>query len=344
MPLVVAPMGGGPSTPGLVGAVAQAGALGSLANGYLAPGDGRDAIRAVRALTGEPFAVNLFVPTTVAPEPAHIERTAGLLGRYYRELGMGEVPVIERHSEDFDEQLAVVVEERVPVVSFTFGIPRPDQMGLLRDTGAFIIGTATSAEEAAALEAAGADAVCAQGAEAGGHRGSFTPEADAARIGLATLLPQVRDAVRVPVIAAGGIMDGRGICAALALGADAAQLGTAFLRCPEAGTNNAHRHALRAASDVSTTLTRAFSGKSARAIRNRYVEEMSAYDVAPYPVTNALTGPLRKQAARVGSADHLSLWAGQGVALGRELPAGDLVRTLERETVESLERLCRLCR
>lgn len=335
LPLVVAPMGGGPSTPELVAESCDTGALGSLANGYLSPDAGRAAIRRVRELTDQAFAVNLFVspPASWGPEA---ERTAGLLTRYYDELGVTPPEPAARYGEDLEAQLAVVLEERVPVLSFTFGIPDADLLDAVRRAGIVTIGTATSVAEAVALVDAGVDAVCAQGAEAGAHRGSFTAEGQAARLGTFALVPQVRDAVEVPVIAAGGVMDGRGIVAALALGADGVQMGTAFLRCPEAGTSDAHRRALRSSTDVDTTVTSAFTGKPARGIRNRFLEEMDGEAVAPYPVTHALTAPLRREAARTGSADHLALWAGQAAALGRELPAGALISRLLDEVYETL--------
>jgi nitronate monooxygenase len=337
LPLVVAPMGGGPTTPELVAAAASAGALGTLASGYLDPGAGRAAVRRVRELTDSPFAVNLFVSPPVAWGPA-AERTAARLAPYYEELGVALPEPADRYGEDLEAQLEVVLDEQVPVLSFTFGIPDADLLDAVRGARIVTVGTATSVTEALALVDAGVDAVCAQGAEAGAHRGSFTAEGQAAEVGTFALVPQVADAVDVPVIAAGGVMDGRGIAAALALGADGVQMGTAFLRCPEAGTNAAHREALRRAGDVGTAITRAFTGKPARGIRNRFLEEMDGEDVAPYPVTHALTGPLRREAARVGSADHLALWAGQAAALGREMPAAELLAVLEEETARAMER------
>lgn len=335
VPVVVAPMGGGPSTPELVAESCDMGALGSLPNGYLTPDAGRAAIRRVRELTGRAFAVNLFVSPPASWGPA-AERTADLLAFYYDELGVAPPQAAARYGEDLEAQLAVVIEERVPVLSFTFGIPDANLLDAVRRAGIVTIGTATSVAEAVALVDAGVDAVCAQGAEAGAHRGSFTAEADAARLGTFALVPQVCDAVEVPVIAAGGVMDGRGIVAALALGADGVQMGTAFLRCPEAGTSDPHRRALRNATDVDTAVTRAFTGKPARGIRNRFLEEMDGETVAPYPITHALTAPLRREAARIGSTDHLALWAGQAAALGRELPAGVLLSRFLGEMLEVL--------
>jgi nitronate monooxygenase len=337
LPIVVAPMGGGPSTPELVAAAGEAGALGSLASGYLDPEAGRDAIRRVRALTGRPFAVNLFVGPRAGPGP-DAARFVARLAPFYAGLGLAPPPVADRYGEDLAAQLTVVLDERVPVVSFTFGIPPADALTALRQAGTAVIGTATCVTEAVALADAGVDAVCAQGAEAGAHRGSFTADGDTGRIGTVALVPQVADATGLPVLAAGGIMDGRGIAAALSLGADAVQMGTAFMRCPEAGTHAAHRRALAAAGDTATTVTRAFTGRSARAIRNRYVDEMDAESVPDYPVAHHLTAPLRAHAARAGDPGLLALWAGQGASLGRELPAAALISALESETTHVLRR------
>lgn len=338
LPLVVAPMAGGPTTPELVAASCDAGALGTLASGYLSPEAGRTALRRVRELTDRPFAVNLFVAGRVPWGPA-AERTAALLAPHYRELGLALPEPAAAYGEDLDAQLAVVLEEQVPVLSFTFGIVGPRWVEEARQAGTVTIGTATCVAEAVALVDAGVDAVCAQGAEAGAHRGSFTEEGQRAAVGTLALVPQVRDAIGdVPLVAAGGIMDGRGVAAALALGADGVQMGTAFLRCPEAGTNQTHREALRHCTDVGTAVTAAFTGRPARGIRNRFMDEMDGHDVAPYPLTHALTAPLRRAAAGTGSVDHLALWAGQSAALGRDLPAAELIAILEDETAAALAR------
>src|SRR5438309_4556555 len=251
LPIVGAPMGGGPSTPALVAAVSEAGGLGSLAGGYLSPDRLRADIAAVRAATSKPFAVNLFVPTPVAPTGEELEAALAALEPYRLELGLPARPAAGGPwSEDFEAQLAVVVEERVPVTSFTFGLLPPAAVAALHDAGSLLVGTATTVEEAVAAEASGADLVCAQGSEAGAHRGTFLGAAEQALIGTLALVPQVCDAVQVPVIAAGGIMDGRGVAAALGLGAGAAALGTAFLRCPEAGTSATYRRALATATEA----------------------------------------------------------------------------------------------
>jgi nitronate monooxygenase len=225
----------------------------------------------------------------------------------------------------------VVVDEHVPVLSFTFGIPSLEGIGEL-----FTIGTATTVAEAAALESAGVHAVIAQGFEAGGHRGTFLAPVEQSLVGTLALVPQMVDALSIPVIASGGIMDGRGIAAALTLGADAVQLGTAFLLCPEAGTSAPYRDAVAAASEADTTITLAFSGRAARGLRNRMSDELASATLPPYPVMNALTRPLRRAAAAAGRSEFLSLWAGRGVPMARSIHAGELVAALERETDAAL--------
>lgn len=340
LPIVLAPLAGGPGTPELAAAVSAAGGLGMLGLGYARPDRARADIRRVRELTGRPFGANLFVPQPYRVDAGEVDRAVVALRPYHRELGLPEAPPVDRYAEDFDEQLDVVLAERVPVVGFAFGVPPPGVVGRVKRAGAVLIGTATSVPEGLALQDAGVDLVCGQGAEAGGHRGGFLPGPAGPAgdlIGLVALVPALVDALAVPVVAAGGIMDGRGIAAALALGAGAAQLGTAFLRCPQAGTSPPYRAALAEATGSSTVITSAFSGRPARGVANALSRALDEVPGLPgYPVMNALTRSLRARAAEAGRADLLSLWAGQGVALGRELPAGELVRLLAEETRQVL--------
>ncbi|HZX00689.1 MAG TPA: nitronate monooxygenase [Bacilli bacterium] len=330
-PIVLAPMAGGPSTPELAAAVSNAGGLGSLGVAYLAPPAIRDAIAAVRRLSHRAFAVNLFVPEPAAPDTERIPEIQALLAPYRAELGLPAPRLPDPLVIPFEDQLAVVLETRVPICSFTFGVPAAEVVRALRDAGTLVVGTATHVEEARALERAGVDAIVAQGAEAGGHRGTFLGRAEDALIGTMALVPQVVDAVRVPVLAAGGIMDGRGVVAALALGACAAQLGTAFLACDEAGTDAHYRRALAESQDTSSTITRAFSGRAARGLRNRFVEEWEAREPAPFPVQNVLTGDIRAAARRAGRPELVNLWAGQGSPRIRRVPAAELMRALLEE-------------
>ena len=263
-PLVLAPMAGGPSTPALAAAVSEAGGLGSYGAAYLPVAKLREEIRAIRARTAQPFAVNLFADDGVAAEPQALQAAQAALAKFRAELGVSEKP--PGPSATLEEAFPVLLEEKVPVFSFTFGIPSRAVLDECRRAGMLTMGTATCVAEARALEAAGVDLVCAQGAEAGGHRGVFDRNVEPPLIGTMALVPQLVDAVRVPVIAAGGIMDGAGIRAALALGAVAAQLGTAFMSCPEAGTHPAHRAALVSPSARRTVITRAFSGRAGRLV------------------------------------------------------------------------------
>lgn len=335
-PVVQAGMAGGATTPRLVAAVSEAGGLGTLGAGYLQPQAIRDAMREVRSLTGAPFAVNLFVPEAFE-EPESREAADGVLAPYRRELGIDDPEGFSSYAPAFEDQLAVVLEERAPVFSFTFGIPSEGQISALRETGIVTCGTATTVREAVELERRGVDAVCGQGYEAGGHRGTFIGDPLEAMVGTLALVPQLADAVEIPVLAAGGVMDGRGLAAALALGADGAQMGTAFLPCPESGAHPAYKEALLAATEEATTVTRAFSGKPARGLRNRFTEEMAPREpgLPDYPVQNAYTRDLRSAAAERGDTGLMSLWAGQAARLGGTLPAAEVVE----RTVAEAERI-----
>lgn len=336
VPIIQAPMLGA-STPQMAIAVSEAGGLGSLAPG-LGPKELRQAIAAVRTGTDRPFAVNLFVLEPAAADPPEVARALELLAPYYSALGLLTPLIPTRWAEDFADQFEALVESRVAAASFTFGCLTAAQVDRLHGVGTAVIGTATTVAEARAWEAVGADAVCAQGSEAGGHRGTFLAPVEASLIGTMALVPALRDAVRCPVIAAGGIMDGRGIAAALTLGAWAVQLGTAFLLTPEAATSAPWRQAIAAAPPDATRLTRAFSGRYARGIENRFMRELRPVEqtLPPYPVQNALTQPLRQAAARAGQPELMSLWAGQGLKQIRTLGAAALVGTLWAETREAL--------
>jgi len=342
VPIVGAPMGGGPSSPALVAAVSEAGGLGSLAGGYLSPDRLRADIAAVREATSKPFAVNLFCPTPAAPTSEEIEVVLGVLEPYRVELGLPPRPTASGPwAEDFDAQVAVLVEERVPVTSFTFGLLPAEAVAALHGAGSLLIGTATTVDEAVSVVSSGADLVCAQGSEAGAHRGTFLADAEQSLVGTLALVPQVCDAVDVPVLAAGGIMDGRGVAAVLGLGAGAAQLGTAFLRCPEAGTAAPHRRALAAATETSTALTTAVTGRMARGIENRLMRDLRDVAALPYPVMHTLTADLRRRAAERDDPELMSLWCGQGVRLATELPAAELVRRLTDDAAATISRLAK---
>src|SRR6476469_8850782 len=333
IPVILAPMGGGPSTPELVAAVSNAGGLGSLAAAYSNAERIEQDIAAIRKLTKRPFAVNLFSPQAQLPLNDGVNAVSEFLRPYHERLGLKAPELPQKPIEDFDEQLESVAKSAPPIVSFTFGLLPPKASDRLKSQGTYLMGTATTVEEARQLEKAGVDAVIAQGSEAGAHRGTFAVPAEQALIGTVALVPQVVDAVRVPVIASGGIMDGRGIVAALALGASAVQMGTAFLDCKEAGTSAAYREALRHGREDQTTVTRAFSGRMARGLSNELIEKWNASGLEhlPYPWQNALTQPMRRAASAAKQPELLSLWAGQGVPMLRELSAEQLMSKLNDE-------------
>jgi nitronate monooxygenase len=326
-PIVQAPMGGGASTPALAAAVSEAGGLGFLAAGYLAPDALRRDIEAVRALTRRPFGVNLFAPPQPVPDRAAVERYARALAEDYE---VGE----PRHDDDgWEEKLALLAELRVSVVSVTFGCPERAVVERLQRAGAAVWITVTTPDEARIAEAAGADALLVQGVEAGGHRATFDDSAPN-DLGLLAALQLVASASALPLVATGGIATGRGVAAVLAAGAAAGQLGTAFMLAPEAATADAHRQAV--ADDGETALTRAFTGRTARGIVNRFQREHSAEAPLGYPDVHHVTAPLRRAAREHGDGDGFHLWAGQAHALAEPVPAGELVRRLAADARAAL--------
>jgi nitronate monooxygenase len=352
-------MAGGSDTPELVAAVSAGGGIGFIGAAYLAPEKILEAARSVRQRTDRPFGVNLFAPLATAADvgntadfanAADFGNAADAVARiapYYEALGLPPPTMPAAQGLPFDEQLAAALESGAAAFSFTFGLLPSGAIAAIKAGGLVLLGTATSVEEAVALEAAGVDAVVAQGSEAGGHRGTFMGDFQSAMIGTMALIPQVVDAVRVPVVASGGIMDGRGIAAALALGASAVQMGTAFLTCDEAGIPTVYKEQILRAHERATRLTRAFSGRFARGIVNRFMEEMDdrsenpslRHAILPFPLQNALTRPLRTAAAQQGRSEFLSLWAGQGTRMARRQPAAELVRRLATETESAIRRL-----
>ncbi|OII68766.1 MULTISPECIES: nitronate monooxygenase [unclassified Streptomyces] len=355
VPVVQAPMAGGASCPGLAAAVAEAGGLGFLAGGYKTADGLYQELKQVRALTGRPFGVNLFLPqgrcphedggATASPRPfgasppvapaaldLYRQQIAGEATWYDTPLGD---PEDSGRDDGYDAKVAILLDEPVPVVSFTFGCPEPKVLESFARVGTRTVVTVTTAAEAVAAEHAGADALCVQGIEAGGHQGSHRDDPQippgARGSGLLALLTCVREAVRLPLIAAGGIMRGGQIAAVLAAGAEAAQLGTAFLACPESGAHPLHKRALTDPVFTHTELTRAFSGRPARSLVNRFLREHGPYAPAAYPEVHHMTSGLRKAAAAAGDPQGMALWAGQGHRLARDLPAGRLVHVLNAE-------------
>ena len=297
-PIIQAPMAGGPTTPELVAAVSNSGGLGSLGAGYMAPDKIREAIRNIRELTEKPFSVNLFIPENPQEDQTKIDKITEAMSPYRQELGLPKQPVVSQYAQSFEEQMVVVLEDKIPVFSFTFGILAEEWIALLKAANITIMGTATTVKEAIALEDHGIDMIVAQGSEAGAHRGTFLMDAEDSLIGTIALIPQIVDQVKIPVVAARGIMDGRGIVAALVLGAAGVQAGTVFLTCHESGAKPVHQEALLHHTEEETRLTRMFSGKLARGIKNKFMIEMQTHQasVPDYPIQNALTQDLRQAA------------------------------------------------
>jgi nitronate monooxygenase len=323
-PILQAPMASA-ATPALAAAVSEAGGLGALGSAMLPVDELRRQTAELRERTDRPFQLNFFCHESPEVTGDIAEHAREYFVPLYDELGLGEPPQPSVPPVEFDEaRLAALLELRPPVVSFHFGLPAREALEAIHAAGMVVMASATTVAEARHLEEHGADAVVAQGAEAGGHRGSFLIEGDEGPVGTLALVPQVVDAVGVPVIAAGGIADGRGLAAALALGAGAAQMGTAFLRCPESGISPEYREALRGATAEATVLTRAVSGRPARALRNRMTQELTG--VLPYPAQLSLTAPLFGMEAAGGQFQ--AMWSGQAAALAAEAPAGEVVAAI----------------
>ena len=329
-PIIQGPMAGGASTPELAAAVSNAGALGSLAASLLAPDVNVQQAAQIRALTGRPFCLNLFVQQTPAPSEAEIAQAVALLRPAWSSLGWQTLPQPASWCQDFDAQFATLLAIKPAVASFTFNILSKEQVAQLHAAGILVIGTVTTVAEALAWQAAGADAVVASGIESGGHRGTFIGRQEDATLSGKALWPAVAHALAIPVIAAGGIMTGADIREALALGAVAVQMGTAFLVTDESGIHPAYRARLLDQQPKTTRLTRAISGRYARGIENRFMRDMADVErqVPAYPVQNALTGSIRAAAATNNDPEWMSLWAGMGVMRARAMPAAALVRTL----------------
>jgi len=336
VPIIQAPMAGA-DTPALAIAVCRAGGLGSLGCALRTPDEIRAAVTAIRAATDRPFNLNFFCHTMTPPSAAAIERWKDLLRPFYQrfQLDFDAVPAA-RLRMPFDEETCALIEELAPpIVSFHFGLPDAVLIARLKSRGIAILSTATSVAEAAWLEERGCDAVVVQGIEAGGHRGMFLERDPATQAGLFALLPQVADRVHIPVIAAGGIADARGIRAAFALGASAVQIGTAYLLCPEAEIAPLHRQALEQAGDTATAITTLFSGRPARGIVNRFMRESGFLPDAalPFPYAGTLVAPLRRASEKAGTTDCMQMWAGQAAALAKPMDAEELTRTLASEAL-----------
>lgn len=341
-PIIQAPLAGGGDTPELVAAVCNAGGIGFIGAAYLTPEQIAETARTVRAKTSQPFGINLFAPQSPSANAGDAELAVKTLEPYFAELGLPKPALPAGAGTQFGEQFQAVLQSGAAAFSFTFGLLPADSIAAIKARGMLSAGTATTVAEAVALEKAGVDAIVAQGSEAGGHRGTFAGDFASGMIGSMALVPQIVDAVRVPVIASGGIMDGRGIAAALVLGASAVQLGTAFLTCEEAGIAEAYKEAILQAREDQTRITRAFSGRPARGIANRFMDEVESKSpeaILPFPLQNRLTRPLRTAATKLGRPEFLSLWAGQGLRLAQRQTAAQLVARLVSETSKAIDSL-----
>ncbi|MBX9591011.1 MAG: nitronate monooxygenase [Hyphomonadaceae bacterium] len=342
LPIIQAPMAGANGSAMAV-AVSEAGGLGSLPCAMLDAAKMRAEVGVIRQRTAKPFNVNFFCHKPAKPDPQRDAAWKARLSAYYVELGLdadASAPAVNR--APFDAAMCEIVEDLKPkVVSFHFGLPAPALLGRVKAAGCIVLSSATTAEEARWLEDRGCDAIIAQGYEAGGHRGMFLTDTIAAQAGTFALLPQVVDAVKVPVIAAGGIADGRGVAAAFALGASAAQVGTAYLFTPEATITTIHRASLRAARDDHTALTNIFTGRPARGLINRAMRELGPMsDLAPaFPTAGGALAPLKARAEATGSGDFSAQWSGQAARLGREMGASELTRKLAEDTAQRLKQM-----
>jgi len=333
-PILLAPMAGSGGTPELAAAVSNAGGQGAWGGAYANPDEIAAAIRRIRQLTSRPFNINLFVGGYDSDRKVDPQPMLDIMRQAHARLGLPPPVLPPVPANPFDEQFAVVLEERPPVFSFTFGMPSSEQIAMLKKRGIAVSGTATTVDEARRLAQAGVDAIVAQGAKAGAHRGSFAAPFEDSMIPVATLVRDICASVALPVIASGGIMDGRDVAAAMKLGAAAVQLGTAFLPCPESGAHAVYKRALLEAKRDATVITRAYSGRPARGIANTFIAMVAGNEQAilPFRQQNDLTRPMRNAAGRLGDAGYISLWAGQGVARSRVMPAAELVRTLVDES------------
>jgi nitronate monooxygenase len=341
-PIIQAPMAGVAGEQ-LAAAVSNAGGLGSLGAGYMSASQLSETINKIRNLTTKAFAINLFIPPTLKNiDNEKIHNMQNRLKKYrdFFNLDMSNDFLKDVH-QLFLEQVEVLIHEKIPVFSFTFGIPNPEIIQRFKMNGTYIMGTATTVAEALCLQEAHCDLIAAQGIEAGGHRGSFLHSFESSQVGTLALVPQIVDAVNLPVFAAGGIMDGRGIVASLALGATGVQMGTAFLTCQDSGVNEFYKKMILASTEESTQITKVYSGKPVRGITNKFMQEMQDYEneLLDYPVQHYLTQGIRKLAAEQCNSDYMSMWAGQGTRLNRTLTVNHLMQSLIKETQDVIKNL-----
>ncbi|HEV2613597.1 MAG TPA: nitronate monooxygenase [Gammaproteobacteria bacterium] len=336
--IIQAPMAGGATTPELVAAVSNAGGLGSFAAGYLSPDEIRSSIRKIRALTSKPFAVNLFIPEEHHATDHQIEQARKIVQASCAELNTTINTIKPPYSPAFDDQMNVLLEEKISVFSFTFGIPSREWIEKFKENNILLVGTATTLSEAKLLQKNNIDAIVLQGSEAGGHRGSFLDKPENSLVKLKSLLSTVIPEIKIPVIAAGGIMNAQEIITLLKLGASAVQMGTAFLTCTESGIHANYKKALLHAKNNSTVLTRAFSGKLARGLKNKFIVNMQPHEkeILDYPIQNALTKQMRQEASKQNNTDFMSMWAGEAAYLCKAVSAAELMQALSENIQKTL--------
>ncbi|HFK1547479.1 TPA: NAD(P)H-dependent flavin oxidoreductase [Bacillus albus] len=340
-PIIQAGMAGAITTPELVAAVSNSGGLGTLGSGYMSPEQIRDAIYKIRERTDKPFGVNLLLTKEIQIEEEKVILAKRLLSGVNREFGIEEEEQVKL-PKSYKEQLQVLVEENVPVVSFAFQTLEKEEIDDLKRRGIKVIGTATHVAEAKVLAELGVDIIVGQGSEAGGHRGTFIGKEQDAMIGTFALIPQLVATVpHIPIVAAGGVMNGQGLVAAFTLGAEAVQMGSAFLTSEESITHDVYKQAVLRSTDTSTTVTRAFSGKYARGIRNEFIEKHEGKEegLPMYPVQNVLTSKIRQEAAKHNKGEYMSLWAGQASSLARIESAQHVVERVMKEADSVIEQL-----
>jgi nitronate monooxygenase len=337
-PIIQAPMAGGITTSKLVAEVSNSGGLGTIGAGYMTPVQMREQIREIKQLTSHFFGINVFVPNDFNVTENEVSLANQILHPILEKLNLHnddnlEIPKLDQVVEIFKEQIKIVIEEKVPVCSFTFGIPPREVLDELKKHNIILMGTATTVEEAIAIEKAGMDIVVVQGSEAGGHRGNFINGLQESLVGLMSLIPQVVDHVSIPVIAAGGIMDGRGLVASLSLGAKCVQMGTAFLTCEESGAHKVHKEAIIHSKEDQIVLTRAFSGKWARGIKNKFILDMQSQEMSfpDFPIQNTITQSIRKASTQQNNQDYMSLWSGQSPRLAKKQTVQALMENIMEE-------------
>ncbi|MFC7322946.1 NAD(P)H-dependent flavin oxidoreductase [Halobacillus campisalis] len=343
-PIIQAGMAGGVTTPELAATVSNSGALGTIGAGYMTPEVLEKAVIQVKDRTDQSFGVNLFIPETPPIMAEEVEKANIILKPFHEELGVEAAEVKPPTRGNFEKQVELVLQHGIKVCSFTFGVPSKQLIHELKKNNTLVIGTATTVEEACINEEQGVDIVVAQGSEAGGHRGTFVNEFDKAMIGTMSLVPQIVDHVRIPVIAAGGIMDGRGVLASLSLGAQGVQMGTAFVTTKESGAKKQHKDAIMQTNEAETVMTSSFSGKPARGINNQFIRKMRKYEneLPAYPIQNSLTKVIRSEAAKQNRSEYMSLWSGQSPRLSRDISAEELIESIVTHVNHSLHNIKQL--